>query len=275
VKAAALKAVERVACGVVVLSFFLPFLTIRSCSTGEMTDYRGYQLLGVDGGWIFVFPLAAAALLFALTFRRPRPPSLQGLFGVGWKGLLAAAAGFAVWAGSMLMFMFDKIIPRVGYWLCGACWCVLLALAAVRGAGLYAGLRRSGATAPVESGGPYRLAVAFHFAVGVVLAVLPTAAFAVDSAHEPDPFVWYALVIPALPVLYVAVLGLRRAERWAALWSTAFSFILAGLLVLAAFDFGYRRQFGFLIVFVPCIFFCLASFFTTAPALRPGLEKDR
>jgi uncharacterized membrane protein YhaH (DUF805 family) len=270
VKDGILKAVERAACVVAVLAFFLPFLTVRSCSTQEMTDYRGYELLGQGGGWIFVIPMGLAAVFFAMTFLRPREPSLRGLFGETWKVLLAATAGFVVWAGSMLVFMFDKVIPRAGFWLCGACWVLLFVTHAARGLRLHGDLRRSGGLAAAEAGGPYGVAVVFHYAAAVVLAALPAAAFAVDRAHDPDPLVWYAVVIPALPMLAVAALGLRRAERWAARWSTAFSLLVAAVLVLAAFDFFRLGRGGILIVIVPCVFFCLAAFFTTAAALRPG-----
>jgi hypothetical protein len=269
------RAVERAACGLVVLSFFLPFLTVRSCSTQEMTDYRGYELLGQGSGWIFVFPLALAVLLFALSFFRPRVRPLLRLFGLSWKALLAATAGFTALAGSLIVFMFDKIIPRVGYWLCGAGWSVFFVMAAVQGVRLYAELRRPGGMAEPDPGNPFRIAVAFHYAVAVFLAALPAASCALDGDHDPGHLLWYAVVVPTLPMLAVAALGLRRAERWAALWSTAFSFLAAAVLVLASYEFVSRRRIGPLIVIVPCFFFCLAAFFTTAPALRPGAVQDR
>ena len=271
------RTVERAACGLVVLSFFLPFLTVRSCSTQEMTDYRGYELLGQGVGWICVFPLAMAGLFFALSFFRSRARPLLRLFGMSWKALLAAAAGFVALAGSLLVFMFDEIIPRVGTWLCGAGWSALFVLAAVQGVRLYGELRRPGGLAEADPENPFRIAVAFHYAVAVVLAALPAASYAVDRDHDPGHLLWYAVVVPALPMLAVAGLGLRRAERWAALWSTVFSLLAAAVLVLASYEFVSRGRIGPMIVVVPCFFFCLAVFFTTAPALRPGPgeSKDR
>jgi hypothetical protein len=80
--------------------------------------------------------LVLAVLLFAFSFRRRVIHTIrQGLvFAV--EGLLSALAVLMTWVGTSLVFLFDRLTPQIGFYLCVGSWILLYLLS------MFAAIRR-------------------------------------------------------------------------------------------------------------------------------------
>jgi len=269
------RAVGRIACAASALSFCLPFVTVRSCETGTMQDYVGFQLLFEGGGWILSIPLVTAGLLFGLSFARPPAGGLLHGFLKGWALWACAAAGYIVGFGTYLIFLFDNVTPRIGFFVSLASWGLALLVNLWDVAGRIAEARRT--LTDVAETGKRRVssAIALHGVCAVLLLSVPVLAFAADAHRDADILAAYILTLPLLPALYLGVLGLRSGERWAVRWSVSLSIALLLASLGGALWSVLAPRPWLLLALVPACLFCgavLADLFKTrvdAP-LRPS-----
>jgi hypothetical protein len=219
-------AVGRIACASSALAFCLPFVTVRSCETGTVEDFIGFQLLFEGGGWILSVPLVTAGLLLGLSFARPPAGSLLHGFLKGWALWSCALAGYIVGFGTYLIFLFDRVTPRIGFFVSLASWGLALLMNLWDVAGRIAEARRT--LTDVAGTGKRRVssAIALHGVCAVLLLSVPVLAFAADQHRDAGVLSMYILTVPLLPVLYLGVLGLRGAERWSVRWSVSLSIAL-------------------------------------------------
>ena len=222
------RAIGRIACAASALAFCLPFVTVRSCETGRVEDYIGFQLLLEGGGWILSIPLVMAALLFGLSFLRPPAGILLHGFLKGWALWACSLAGYIVGFGTYLIFLFDNVTPRIGFFTSLASWGLAFLMSLWDVACRIADTRRGLAGASWAGRGRHDAAIALHGVCAVMLLTVPLLAFAADANRDADILAAYILTLPLLPALYVGVLGLRGGERWAVRWSVSLS---AALLV--------------------------------------------
>lgn len=141
------------------LALLLPFLIVRDCSTEDETLVTGLQLYGQSPSLtgLAVAQLLAALLLLALAWRGGRDPAHTAA-GLGLRGALAATAAVVALLAPVFAYLFDTLLPRVGWVLHAGSW-LLLALACLFGAAR-AGWRLRG----------HAMAGAERVGIGLVLA---------------------------------------------------------------------------------------------------------
>jgi hypothetical protein len=220
------RALTRTACAASALAFCLPFVTVRSCTTGAMQDYTGFQLLLEGGGWILSIPLVAAGLLLVLSFVRPPAGILLHGFLKGWALWACAAAGYIVGYGTYLIFLFDHVTPKAGFIASVSSWGLAFLACLWDVAGRIVEGRRMRTDEAGKGKRRFEAAIWLHGACAVLLLTVPASAFAANRGQEPGILLTYILTVPLLPALYLGVLGLRAGERWAAGWSAVLSIAL-------------------------------------------------
>ena len=106
------------------LAFLLPFATVKSCSTQEVSEYTGVELVRRGGTGLTVVLALALAMLMLSFVRRTHRPAVDGLchagraFGAGCALLLAM-----ITVG--MQFLFDATRMRIGLYLCAGAWALV------------------------------------------------------------------------------------------------------------------------------------------------------
>jgi hypothetical protein len=218
-----------------VLAFLLPFVTVKGCDSGEVTYYRGFELIAEDfknGGWAFLVPICLGLAFFALSFlRRQRGQILQGFF-KGWRVLFASVAALIVLIGPIFHFFFDDVTPRIGYIVGGTCWSLVYLASFIGVCVQFWRLTRSRASPPCVTGWGTVLLRALHYllAVGIFYFVVveELLAYRAYGASGDLLFVLVLLFIsiPVFLLLHFAAEGIRMMERWALVWGGLLSFCL-------------------------------------------------
>jgi len=97
-------------------SFFLPFVGVKSCSSGRPTDFTGTQLIQESSGEVAIIYAIAIGIwiaLLGLSFVKIRfNDILKGYLNSG-RAVLSLLAGCMVFVLDY-QFMFDTLIPRAG-----------------------------------------------------------------------------------------------------------------------------------------------------------------
>jgi len=259
-------AVGRIAFAASALAFCLPFVTVRSCTTGTVEDFTGFQLLLEGSGWILSIPLATAGLLFGLSFARPPAAGLLHGFLKGWALWACALAGYIVGYGTYLVFLFDHVTPRVGFVASVSSWGLAFLIFLRDVAGRIAEARRVRTEEEGTRKETFAAAIRFHLVCAILLLAAPLAAFAADRGREAGILLTYILTVPLLPALYLGVLGLRAGERWAVRWSASLSIALLVASLGGALWSVLAHSPWLLLALVPASLFCGA---VLADLLRP------
>ncbi len=122
---------NRVLYVVVVISFFLPFATVKSCADEVERTYTGFEMLEEQAGVFLSGVLLLALLLLGLSFRkRIVTPMRRGLV-QAWKALLCALAAIGTFFATGMSFLFQEVTIRVGLMLCLGSWLILYLLAMI------------------------------------------------------------------------------------------------------------------------------------------------
>jgi hypothetical protein len=255
-----------------VFAFLLPFVSVKGCDSSDFVEYRGHQLMGEDGGWLFIVPICIGLALFAVSFVKRRVgPTLEG-FLKSWKTLLAAAAAGIVMFCPSYLFFFDTVRPKIGQLLGGACWSgVYLVSMIVAFRHVYRARRAPAALGSGKPGGFFMLRV-FQYLLGLLVLVVPFAPLILEE-HSYD-YLGLAVVgvclfsIPVVLVLYSAVQGLGTGDRWAVMWSFLLSLIiLAGGAVSTVLAIR-ETDLWLLAVTLPVSCLAAAGFLSAIPAIR-------
>ena len=88
------------------LSFFMPFIAVKGCSTKEMATYYGYELFTITNGEIYFLPIGIFLLFFLWTFFWKFFNRGLKLFLICWKTTLAGIAGFILCFVPGIQFLF-------------------------------------------------------------------------------------------------------------------------------------------------------------------------
>lgn len=110
-----------------IVSFFLPFATVKSCTgdEGEGDSYTGIQLLGEDAGALLIGVILLAMLLLAFSFRhRVLSAIWQGILSA-IKALLCALAILTTFFATGITFMFSRVSLQAGFHICVGSWFLL------------------------------------------------------------------------------------------------------------------------------------------------------
>jgi hypothetical protein len=227
-----------------VLAFLLPFVTVEGCNSGEVTDYRGFELITQEftyTGWVFLLPICVGLAFFALSFvRRRRYGQILRGFLKSWRAVFASVAALIVVFGPFFNFLFDTVTPRTGWFVGTTCWSLVWLVSVI---GVLIHLRmvsRSQAPAACEhSFGLILLRVMHYLLAYFVLGIIfPLGCYYLISEPILAPssvLILSASVMLAL-TLHFAAEGLRVGERWSVVWSVLFSFLLlAGGIVGTVF----------------------------------------
>jgi len=133
----------------IIVSFFLPFATVRSCVGDEVvsSSYSGFELLAEDAGALLIGVVLLAALLLAFSFRRRAlAPVRQGLASAV-EALLSAMAILTTFVATGITFMFSRVSFGPGFYICVGCW-FLLEILSIRRAIRYYAAARAGCREP-------------------------------------------------------------------------------------------------------------------------------
>ncbi len=220
-----------------VLAFLLPFATVKGCGSGEITDYRGFEMITkefTNAGWVFLLPICVGLAFFGLSFvRRRRYGQILLGFLKGWRAVFASIATFVVFFFPFVTFLFDDVKPRIGYFLAGTCWS-LVCLHSLIGTFVYSWRVRVARASPCF--GPLLGVVllrVLHYvlAVYLLLVVLPVAYYGMrnDLLLIPACLLTLLAFVSLFLALHFAAEGIRIGQRWAIVWGVLFScLILAG-----------------------------------------------
>ncbi|MHC4550910.1 MAG: hypothetical protein ACYTEZ_19315 [Planctomycetota bacterium] len=137
------QAVNRTLYVLSLVALLLPFASVRGCSSDEVKEYTGVELLGQPGGEFLVLAIVIALALLGLSFVRPAASAAaRGLRQAG-KALLCALAGLCVIIATGLASLFDRLTERSGLLLCLGCWGALYLLSLGRAFEHLAATRRA------------------------------------------------------------------------------------------------------------------------------------
>jgi hypothetical protein len=225
-----------------VLAFLLPFATVKGCGSGEVTDYRGFELITkefTNAGWVFLLPICVGLAFFGLSFvRRRRYGQILLGFLKGWRAVFASIAAFAVLFFPFITFLFDEVRPRIGYFLGGTCWS-LVYLGSLVGAFIHLWKvgRSRASPAGGRSWGIVLLRVMHYLLAGYVIVHPLVYLVAVgDASWIPAGLVMLSAVVSLSLVLHFAAEGIGARERWALVWGAFLSFcLLVGCIVVCAY----------------------------------------
>ncbi len=182
----------------VLVSFFFPFATVRSCAGDEGVSHTGIALLREDTGVLLVGVLVLAALMLVFAFRnRVLDTFRQGLLSA-LKALLCAFAVLTTLFATGVPFLFSQVTVQVGFYLCVGSWLVLFLLSMHMATQLYLLVRRECREQPPPWG----------LAAGIVVVV---ADLLTTWLSQPNDFGDVALgvlasILIAAPLILVAML---------------------------------------------------------------------
>lgn len=187
----------------------LPFATVQSCGGGETRTYLGLELYFDPERLPLVFALVGVLVaLIARPWTGARGPA--EVVGGGLRAWVAVLGAFVAIFGPMVMFLFDTVEPRIGWFAHAAGW-GLTALAYL-GVALY--LLAVG-WAPADPGHPVPEQRTWT-AIGLLVAAVPIAVVA-KNLHDPDALPQALAVLAAgltaVAPLVITGLGLIAARR--------------------------------------------------------------
>ena len=225
---------QRVLYFLALVSFSLPFVSVKGCASKQIHDYRGYELLREHGGWLYLIPIGLGVLFLALSFLSQRGDVVIRGFVSSMRTVLAFAAGYAVAVGPYLQFLFDEVHWRVGQYIVAASWAIVfvtsLSSALISMKRTWPPRRAAG----VElKGGPIR--IVFWLLVALTLGLFGiSVALCIISQHGER--YWALIVVIFALCVYLALpfaeAGLKGQERWAAAWVVASTFLLLATGIL-------------------------------------------
>ncbi|MCX7025206.1 MAG: hypothetical protein NT080_11390 [Spirochaetes bacterium] len=203
------------------LCFLLPFVSIKSCGSEEIVEYRGYELMARSNGWLYALVLGIGLVFAVGGFVRIRTSAnLHGFLGSG-AALLAAACCTVVVAFPSLQFILDTVESRVGHMLASLCWVVVFGLSSAGAVAAFAEIGRvEGRVIRVPTLQPlfWRFVLGI---LGIASFALPILPLLDSSSADSIPQAAGILVfmnLPWLAVLYFLCRGLGGKERWTRAW---------------------------------------------------------
>ncbi len=263
------------------LSFCLPFVSVKGCSSSEITDYHGFQLIGQDDSWPIIFPMALGVVLLALSFLRRRYGDILLGFTKAWKsiGTLVAVCVLVVWVD--VHFLFDEVYWRTGRVVGVACWSVVYLGSYIAGMQLFVRVRRLPRTPlPLTSADRVWLpSRTCYRALGALAFLAPMHAFLLQEPNWEGLITlglcWLLISLPVFLVFYFAAEGLRRGRRWAVVWNVVSSPVSCIAAAAGSFSLLDSPYSVWLLLTAPAALLFGLIFFGSARALRRHKLRDR
>jgi len=195
--------VFRAAYVLAILSFLLPFATVKSCSTKEVKEYTGVGLMREEGGGVLSIVLCIALVLLALSFvRRRRTHAGRGLT----HAARALVGGFALLFLPIivgLQHLFSETRMHMGMYICSACWLTVYGLSSWLA--LAEGRRmRAQVGRPTPSRRVTALWLGAGASAGIVLLMVAEAA---EAAADPSTTLAVCVDIGVVTLLIALPLG--------------------------------------------------------------------
>jgi len=263
-----------------VLSFLLPFVTVKGCASSEVSTYRGYELIGKDFqefrdfGWYFLLPICIGLAFWGLSFVPRRGGELLQGFMKSWRLLFSSTSFCVVFLFTFLKFLFDTVNPLAGWYLGVTCWSLvwIAAFAAVI-THIY---RMTSASSPSPSAVPRRslLLRVEHYLLALFAVAYPISSFIkVYGTAGWGELPWtlislWLFSMPAVFVLYFAAHGLKNDERWAVVWSASISFLLLILGIVSSACAVTSNNVPWLLVILPASCLVAIALASALSALR-------
>lgn len=183
---------------IILVSFFFPFATVRSCAGDVGVTHTGIALLREDTGVLLGGVLVLAVLMLMFSFRnRVLQTFRQGLLSAS-KAMLCALAVLTTSFATDVPFLFSQVSVQIGFYLCVGSWLVLFLLSMHLATQLYLLMRSECREKPP----PWGLALG----VVVVVAGLLTAWLSQPNDFEEVAFSVGASVLLAAPIILVVML---------------------------------------------------------------------
>lgn len=107
------------------LVLFLPFARVSGCGSSTVEEYWGIEVMARSAPFSLFVQVMALVLLVAPDSRPRAPASFQALV-LAWRAVAVGLSGLALWFGQMLLFMLSDVEARIGLYVQGLSWTVIL-----------------------------------------------------------------------------------------------------------------------------------------------------
>jgi hypothetical protein len=219
-----------------ILTFLLPYVDVRGCSTKKVQLFHGYDLLVNDQGAFYCVTIGIFAAFFIFSFINGRYSKSIKAFASGWRSLGAGFSSLVVLFMPRLQFLFDEVTYKTGLFLGLACAVVAFfdgCIVSIKG---FVELRRS--RPPGSQEGIFPALLRYHNAV-IILSVLvvPVYFFLMRKDIVLAVLIFFLLSVPFVISQYLVLEGVRRGEKWTRRWAVVVSFIVAAALALIIMGF--------------------------------------
>jgi hypothetical protein len=250
-----LQALLRVIWLISIVSFLLPFLTVKGCQTKVATQYSGYQLFSEEQGWILAIPLAAAFAYFLLSYRKSVPSLNFKGFVQTWNMFIAAAFAFLIGVLPSIMFLFDDVKHLSGQVLAASCWLLQYITYAIQ-------ITLSMIKPPAERRdsaavlSPKRKTItSFIYIILTLLICLPLAEI-IFNGFSSESFLnaFYFLIVftaPGVLMMYYLKAGIAAKENFVSSWGSAGLLGMSGLCILCGIGTATATDWPWLFLLAP------------------------
>jgi hypothetical protein len=219
-----------------ILSFLLPYVDVKGCSTKKVQLLHGYDLLANDQGSFYYMTIGIFAVFLIFSFMNGKHSKSIRAFASGWRSLGAGFSSLAVLFMPRLQFLFDEVTYRTGLFLGLACAVAAFVdgcIASIRGLAV---LRRSGPHDLRE--GIFPALLRYHYAVMIVsVLMIPAYFYLMKNDIMLAVLILFLLSLPFAITQYLVLEGVKRGEAWTRVWAVVVSFIVAAAFALIIMGF--------------------------------------
>ena len=187
----------------------LPYLVVTRCDESTPQELTGLELyFSKDGGPLGLVLLVLFAVLFTFVWRGERDGTTAA--GLGLRAFVAGFGTLFVAGGPVFAFLFDNVVPRLGWWLHGLGWGVtMLMYSLLAVVGIVAGWGP-------QVTDPKPRSAAESTAIIAVAIITPLAVVVNPLFNEPDlaaiPYYLLAGFLVNAPIVLTGI-ALARARR--------------------------------------------------------------
>lgn len=225
------------------MSFTLPFLDVRGCTTKKMTYYYGYQLIGLPSGFLYLVPIAIFIGYFILSFMRKNMSQSLRAFAVNWRAMTAAFSGIIIVFVPMYQFLFDTVFIRIGQVLAFASAGIVFLDGIAESIYSYVQLRRCRTCDASENDHYSRRMMKYHTIVIIIsLVLVPLYSITLRNDKAADIMFFLLLSLPFVLSQCIVLEAVRRGEAWPRRWAVVVGVLLAIVIVFIGIDFFSSRK---------------------------------
>ena len=221
-----------------ILSFLLPFVTVRGCKSQQVKLYNGYELI-IDahgGGWVYLVPICIFAAYFIISFIIKNYSKGLKAFGASWGALGAGLSGLVLFYYSQLQFLFDTVSFRIGFYLAVLCAAAVFAYGIAVSLKGFSALRKD--RQPEQPGARSSALVQYHYGIAVFsLLLVPVYFFQMRYSVVMAFCIFVFLSLPFILSQLIVVESVRQGEGWPGRWAVAVFILALAMLALVILSF--------------------------------------